>query len=409
MSGSSGRYVDLYDLIKLVESKGVKVIKTNEVTSLTPPADVPPGYDKTKRIARQGFQLTDEEVEEALNTLVRRYPCVDKVWVDPPIPDQRLFTFSFVPSSKAVPDEKGMYGVFKVRGVHPNDNDAISKAESLIRNVDSYHPIYHGLVGRAHPLVPDPEKFTREADEVDIKAHVGSLINETVKAARDKEQKEIADGNKRQKDYLTGESKEQDDNKEIDRYTELQVKRANLIFAILDLYNNIRKFKKSLRETISSIEVHDAKYPHYKKDYLHRYQKACEEAGIPATDNTIIKYMVGPPPFSVNDLDEERRLAPPDNEKNKKKGVSYFDSDVYAPRTAVENKHLVEGVDLDRMGLLNKESERARLKMEEDDKKKIEASEREILEKTSEENGGLIPPPCVSKGDSNSVSTSVSE
>jgi hypothetical protein len=389
MATQTVTYVDLFDLTRKLESLGYKVVKTNEITSLTAPADVPANFDRTKKVARQGFPLTDEEVEAALNDLVKVYPRVDKLWIDPPIADQKLFTFSFVPSSKAVPDEKGMFGVFKIRGVHPSDADANSRAETLVRNVDSYHPIYHGMVGRAHPLVPDPDKFTRESKEVDIRAHVGSLINDSVKAAREREQKELEEGNKRQKDYLTGESEEKSNNREIDEYTELQVKRANLIFAILDLYNNIRKFKKSIRETITKIDELDKKHPHYKDQYMSRYRKACDDAGIPELDNTIIKYMVGPPPFSTEDSEQERLLAPPDNEKDKAKGISYYSSDVYGHRIAEENKHLVDSVADVRVALLNQESKRAQEENEKLDAKKIENADREL------ENAlGLSLPPC---------------
>jgi len=416
MSEECGKYLDYFEFEAFLKARNIKLIKTNEINSLTAPADVPPHLltqkpgaqgsqgvpksdsapreEKKRLIPRQTMKMNDAELEEALNDLLKPYPRVDRVWSDPTYNNQNFFLFSFVPSAKAIPDEKGMFGVFKVRGVFSTQNEMNTRAETIIRDIDSYHTIYHSIMGRAHPITPDPEKFVRENTEVDIKSMTGSLINEAVKQARDKEQKEIQEGNQRQKDYLTGDRKEVVDNAEIDEYTEKKVKRANLIFAILDLKTNIRKFKKSLRETVKSLSELNRKNPAYERDYMARYRKASEEAGIPETDNTIIKYMTGEVPFDIQDTEEERLMAIAQEKaeeehkaknagrsaedleaERKKKSISYFDSDVYGARTAQENKYLHE--EREKMALLNKNNE-----------DKGESSKEKL------EDGGLSRPPA---------------
>ena len=101
--------------------------------------------------------LTEEEVSNAMFELnnkdfTDKFPRVDRTYADPPPPMQTIGLVSFTPAKGAKPNENGIYGFAKLRGNYPNTEEAEQRAEFLIRNVDSYHQIYHTYVGRPFPI-----------------------------------------------------------------------------------------------------------------------------------------------------------------------------------------------------------------------------------------------------------------
>ena len=127
----------------------------DRISSLSSPLDV---KDKTIPIVdKDAPVLTEEETKLAVKdlnckSLLNRYPTLERRLIDPPFKDQKYFLISFVPSKGATPDEQGIFGFAKVRGVFSDVEDADDRAEHLIKSVDSYHKIFHGYIGRPFPL-----------------------------------------------------------------------------------------------------------------------------------------------------------------------------------------------------------------------------------------------------------------
>ena len=100
--------------------------------------------------------LTDQETKQAMsvlnNTSLLSFPQVERRYADPPVEGQKIVLVSFVPAKGAQPDQHGVFGFAKVRGSYLTEHEANDRAEYLVKNVDSYHPIYHARVGQPFPL-----------------------------------------------------------------------------------------------------------------------------------------------------------------------------------------------------------------------------------------------------------------
>jgi hypothetical protein len=123
--------------------------------SLTAPADR--DREKKWRPEQGAPPLTEDEVEAAISTLDNtsftvKFSRVDRTYADPPISLQTIGLLSFTPAKGATPNDNGVFGFAKLRGNYASELEAKQRAEAIIRNVDSYHQIYHTYVGRPFPV-----------------------------------------------------------------------------------------------------------------------------------------------------------------------------------------------------------------------------------------------------------------
>lgn len=242
--------------------------------------------------------LTEEQVNEAMialneTSLVDKFPRVERQFADPPIPLQTFGLVSFVPSKGATPDKDGVYGFMKVRGNYASQQEASERAEYLIRNVDSYHRIFHAYVGRPFPITIDP-KYCAKTEEINIRQKATETISEDVKAKRDKEKEDINAIKQREKALLD----QTKDNFQVDpyeEYTVLRVKKAQLVWTYDKTFKQLEEMKKNIIATREKIKECEQANPDFAKNYFDRYMQARRDAGIPDDQNTeenFIKYMV---------------------------------------------------------------------------------------------------------------------
>ena len=135
-------------------------------------------------------------MKEAVNELsvkdfVQKFPRFEKFYADPKLDSQVHTLVSFFPSKGATPDSDGVFGMLKVRGTFATQDEADLRAEYLIRNVDSFHSLYHTYVGRPFPLAVNG-KYISETKEVDIKKKIVETTSEEIRKKRDEERKEIS-------------------------------------------------------------------------------------------------------------------------------------------------------------------------------------------------------------------------
>ena len=138
-------------------------------------------------------KLSEEEVQNAMDDLnntkyVEKYLKVERRYADPVDPTQRIGLVSFVPAKGATPNKNGLYGFAKLRGNYPTEREACEKAEMIIREVDSYHQIYHCYVGRPFPLTLRND-MAKETDEVDIQKDMNDTYREDEEKKRKKMKK----------------------------------------------------------------------------------------------------------------------------------------------------------------------------------------------------------------------------
>jgi hypothetical protein len=229
--------------------------------------------------------LTKEETTEAFSRLNRSdiFPQIIRSTNDPQILGQKIALFSFTPSRKAKPDEHGIYGIAKIRGVCSNEDEANAKAEELIKIVDSCNEIFHVPVGQIFPITTE-STFSNEIEQIEVNKRVNAIEKQ------EERQRQV----ERQKDAKTILQREQDlmrENKEIldgtyeednlDQYIMLRVKKAQLVWTYIDTRRKLEEeVKKSIIKVREELDAYDKKHPEYINQYYERYTEARRSAGI---------------------------------------------------------------------------------------------------------------------------------
>jgi len=273
-----------------IQARDVQWQKEN---SLTTPSE----RDKTKQYQLKGGVpvLDDQQTLDAMNTLCDRrvidgtFPMVDRVYCDPAVPMQNYHIFSFVPSKGATPDKDGFYGFAKVRGAFATAHEADERTEYLIRNVDSYHKYYTCYVGRPFPITLS-SNYSSESIEVDVRKKTTETLSENIRKQKADEQKQIKEIKDREKMLVDDTTNKKEDDP-YDRYTELKVKKAQLSFTYLEHRKKMAEIKEIIIKTRSSLQEMDAENPDYEKRFYNKYMDARRESGLPATDDSFIRYL----------------------------------------------------------------------------------------------------------------------
>ena len=263
---------------------------TNDVpqTSLTAPND---RTSNTFKIGRKD-DLSKEDTSAAKTDIlqtdfIRRYPASEKTFADPNIPGQRYCLVSFVPSVDASPDKDGVYGMFKVRGSYDTEDECDERAEHLIRTVDSYHKIFTTYVGRPFPAT-NSSKWSADTNEIDIKKKVTEVISKDIKRQRQEEKKEIEDIKEREKKLMEDVEKDFDP---YERYIELRVKKAQLVWTYLETQKKMDEMKQSIINTRAEIKELDEEDPSFLTSYRDKYMSARQEAGLKDDDASFLSYL----------------------------------------------------------------------------------------------------------------------
>jgi len=254
-----------------------------------------------EHLLSSGIKLTKEQVNIALQELVDtelidKFPKVDKKYADPIYNNQVFCLHSFVPSKGATPDSHGVFGFMKCRGTFFTEKEASQRAEFLIRNGDSYHPMHTSYCGRPFPVALDTARYVKETDTIDIKKKETQVISEDIKHKRMEEKNEIKQIKQRE-EKLLHDSKlaEQDEYEEepIDKYIQLKVKKANLVFNYLEARKKIEYMQDRICVVYKEIEEMEESSDVYKKEYKERYMNARRESHIPddANEDNWMKYL----------------------------------------------------------------------------------------------------------------------
>jgi hypothetical protein len=245
-------------------------------------------------VKKDGPLLNDTETQLAFSKLHTEYPLIERSVGDPLYEGQKYTLVSFIPSKGAQPDKNGLYGMAKVRGAFHSLQEANDRAEWLVKNHDSVHPILTTYMGRPYPLVADTKSYVQETNEVDLKKNSDEIIKEDVKTKRLEDKKIVNEIKEKEKELL----KDVDPETEMDpfeNYTMLRVKRAHLIFTYKENLEKLEKIKDILNKTQTEIKTYDEQSNEYKQQYMERYESAREKSGLGGfnkdTTETFMKYL----------------------------------------------------------------------------------------------------------------------
>lgn len=268
---------------------------SNEST-LTAPSDRNP--DKKFQLDQNVPPLEGKELQDAVqelnnNAFVQRFPAVERRYADPPIDLQKIGLISFIPAKGATPNDNGVYGFAKLRGNYSSVDEADQRAEYLIRNVDSYHQIFHTFVGRPFPLTESSD-YSKEVNRVDLRKEVSDTIADDVRKKREKEQREIEEVKQKEKELL--EDVKRDEEPTDDRYTTLRVKKAQLTWTYLETSKKLEEMRGLIAKARYEINRLDESHPQLKNTYMVRYIDARKQAGLPvdqqSAEKSFMKYLV---------------------------------------------------------------------------------------------------------------------
>lgn len=260
-----------------------------------------------KKGYKKPVEFSDEDLNDAMLDLVMpellpmlsKYPRTQPYWSDPMYQNQVFCVHSFVPSPDAKPDKDGIYGMFKCRGTFATEKEMDDRCQHIIKDIDSCHTLLQGFVGKPYPCTTK-EKYCNEIKEIDIKDEMKQIIARDMKQQKEREQNEQKEIEESRQELMKRAEEEKKGTPDIlEAYTTLRVKRANLIYSIVDLDNTRKKQIQYLKDCLNEVEIMDKEYPDCQNKFEEQYSKAMESAGIPTSANHIMKYFVGSPPFPL--------------------------------------------------------------------------------------------------------------
>jgi hypothetical protein len=225
--------------------------------------------------------------ENGNTQLLRTTAKINNRYSDPPIYGQNIGLVSFIPSNGASPDDKGIYGMMKLRGVFATQTEANEKAEDLVKNHDSYTDIYHVFVGKPFPIT-NSDKYVYEKNEVDINNNTSRIISNNIKLQKDRDNK-IINELKDREEMLLQEVTENEN--PYNTYTELQIKKAHLSWTYKETIDRLSEVKKVLISTRLQIIEMDNLHEDFQHTYRDKYMKARELSGLPCDEGTFMKFL----------------------------------------------------------------------------------------------------------------------
>ena len=250
--------------------------------SLTAPADR--DRENRWRPDQGAAALTEKEVKSAVDTLdntsfTSKFPRVDRTYADPPIPMQTVGLVSFTPAKGATPNSNGLFGFAKLRGNYASQLEAKQRAEAIIRNIDSYHQIYHTYVGRPFPITAS-SKYSAETDEIDIRKEMTASVSQSIKSKKQKDNKDMKEIKQREEALLAESRQDPEDADPYDEYITLRVKKAQLSWTYLEHIKKMAEVKDIIIETRARLEELEKEDSEYKEKYYAKYVKAREDVGL---------------------------------------------------------------------------------------------------------------------------------
>ena len=234
-------------------------------------------------------QLSENEVTSAMEELnnvsfTTKFQRVDRTYADPPPPLQTTGLLSFVPAKGAQPNANGVYGFAKLRGNYSTQQEAEQRAEFLIRNVDSYHQIYHTYVGRPFPMTAS-SKYSAETNEIDIRKEMTESVSNNVKQKKQDELKTVQEIKAREEALVADTKKEEVD--PYDEYITLRVKKAQLSWTYLEHVKKMKEIKDIIVRTRKEIGKMEEENSDYKEKYYDKYMTARKESGFKDTQEEL--------------------------------------------------------------------------------------------------------------------------
>ena len=238
---------------------------------------------KTEKWIIPGYpKLGDDLVgQAAVDGQIVYYPKISRSKSDEAILKQvyGVFAVKYFSQPRKLSNGKNVYGFIKLRGCYPDEHQARSFTEAIVREQDSYNVNFIGAVGEWLPL--SEESFAKETLNVDEKQEVSKLEQKSDAEKAQERKRILKDLQNREKELL--ETKDIEEDKEsLDYYTMKCVTLRGLDEEERRILNqalpNITEKKRMTKETLEDL---DTRHPEFKDMWIANWNKARVKIGIP--------------------------------------------------------------------------------------------------------------------------------
>lgn len=262
----------------------------------------------SKNVNATAPALTESETNAAVQVMIDtsslRFPRIIKRFSDPEILGQKYGNVTWVPAKGVKPNDRGIYGVFKLRGNYATEDEAKMAAAVILKNTDSYHKIHTVFVGQPKPLSND-EKYSKNVSKVDLKKDIKEIMNHSVKEKRASEKRKVKEIKDREQ--LLREDTGNDHIDPLDRYIELRVKKAQVAWTFLKNEEKLLEMKNIIIKARKQMVQLEKKHPTVRNKYLEKYKQAARDSGV---------------------IDSERKEDGFESAKQKDTFLKYIDQDI---------------------------------------------------------------------------------
>jgi hypothetical protein len=210
----------------------------------------------------------------------------DRHFVDPPLNNQDIALFSFVPSIDAKPNKFGVYGFIKIRGTFPNVTESDQRAAELLQKHDSMHKIYHIKVGTPAPIV-NPKMsahFAASINEVDVKADAKNDISKFVKEAGEQDKKVMEELKERERQLREDVSKTPEEKASaltpLDKYIFARKRVSDNLFVFVEHRKKLHDVKNVILHAQKEADTIEEENPEVLTEYKDKYEQASKDSGI---------------------------------------------------------------------------------------------------------------------------------
>jgi len=258
----------------------------------------------TTTIAEVNTQLTPEQAKVAFKHLaakdyVTKFPRILHVnYDDKEVRNQKYGLFTFTPAPDVQPDKNGLYGIIRLRGNFSTIEKADDHANYLITKVSSYDEILYAMIGRDCPVAADSTKFCQELKEIDVQKEMEKVTVQNLRKKIELEKKEAGDVLERKKKMDEMNQLVEKINKaggvqkleiNLERYTELRVKNANLRIRKTELIQKLAECAVSLSKTRKEIlSANEESKLEFVDKFMNNYIDALKKIGAPIDANPTV-------------------------------------------------------------------------------------------------------------------------
>ena len=262
--------------------------------------------------------LSNEETQLAKDELVRdlnSFPRINRRFVDPPkAGEPRFALFSFIDyqdvdmnlfideikdslkpkHKKKLAELKArtqlVKGVGKIRGAYMTQQEADTRAEEIVRDIDSTNSVFICNMGVPFPLVP--RGMSEEINEIDLQQQTEHAIAQNVRNQRQKHQKEMEDIKMREEELMRNAEKDPNADEE-DNYISHRVKLAHLRYSIEQLVKKHIECVENEKKVVELLVDMKNRNPEFEEKYMEKYMAGRKAAHIPDdhTPEGFMKYM----------------------------------------------------------------------------------------------------------------------